>query len=267
MPEIDSSPKYSVISIATNRYSKYLLELLDSSRNLGDHKNELEWVIFTDAPELYDEVKNEIGFEVKVIKIPSYKWPEATLFRYKIFQDHFDQITGDYVIYLDADMELVTDFIAEIEPEDWDNGVALVSHPGYWRPENKLSRVKLYLQHPYLLIRDFYRFVRVGSLGAWETNKKSAAYTKRKDRNNYVCGGTWMGSRESIIKLVRELSQKVEEDQARDVIALWHDESHLNRWSAKNNFTLLNPQFCYDGSYPGLGSLPPLIRAIDKRIE
>lgn len=267
MPAMESPLRYTFISIATNRYSNYLLELLNSSRNLGRHLSEIEWVIFTDSPEFYDEIREEIGLVVKVIKIPSYNWPEATLFRYKIFRENFDQISGDYVIYLDADMELVSDFIENIEPENWDNGVALVSHPGYWRTRNYLSRIKLYLQNPYLLIKDSYRFIRVGSLGAWETNKKSTAFTPRKDRENYVCGGTWMGSSESIRKLVTELSQNVEEDAARGVMALWHDESHLNKWSASNKFTLLTPRFCHDKSYPGLSNLSPLIRAVDKRIE
>ena len=259
--------KYSIVSIATNKYSKYLLKLLQSSSVLGTNQSQIEWVIFTDAPDLYEGIRDELNFKMKLVQIPNFGWPEATLFRYKIIHDNFANFSGDYLVYLDADMEITGNFLESIDPQNWNNGFAFVSHPGYWRPGQPGRRAKLYLENPTLLMRDFYRVIRYGSLGAWERNRTSTAYTPRRLRATYVCGGTWMGTRSAIRHLVTELSQRVEEDQRNGVMACWHDESHLNKWSATNSFTLLTPRYCYDPSYPALKSLSPLIKAIDKRIE
>jgi hypothetical protein len=104
-----------------------------------------------------------------------------------------------------------------------------------------------------------------GGLGSWEQNPDSTAFVDRSERNNYVCGGTWIATREEFINMVQELDTQVAIDESRGVLATWHDESHLNKWASKNSHIILNPEFCYDASYPQLSKIIPVITAVDKK--
>ena len=256
-----------ILTVATNKYVEYWEELATSLDECCPPDGpKVKMHVFTDQVERAElHARSLQHVSVETYEIESYKWPEATLFRYRIFEKYLPDIHEELLMHLDADMKIEKWFVGDI-PSHLNQGIGLVSHPGYYRPKS-WSKASFYLKNIRKIWADSRMRLVEGGIGSWDKNRDSLAFVSRRKRDSYVCGGTWMGSRKSIIKLVSELSQKVEEDQARDVIALWHDESHLNRWSAQNNFTLLNPEFCYDGSYPGLGSLTPLIRAIDKRIE
>jgi hypothetical protein len=80
----------------------------------------------------------------------------------------------------------------------------------------------------------------------------------------YVCGATWFGKRNSIIDLCISLSLRIKEDLSRDILAKFHDESHLNWFAANSAFSLVDPKFCYDENYPQLGGIKPTLVAVDK---
>jgi histo-blood group ABO system transferase len=123
------------------------------------------------------------------------------------------------------------------------------------------------MTNPKDLARDCRTQLRFGGLGSWERNKKSRAFVPRSQRNVYVCGGTWLGRKEEILTLCKELSSRINEDLEVGITAVFHDESHLNWYQAKNQLTLLNPELCFDPSYPQLKNLKPKIIAVDKNVE
>ena len=258
---------YTFVSIATNQYSSYLKKLIMSAKKLDTTEIAVEWIIFTDSPnEFHNIIENDI-LSVKTIKIPSLGWPDATILRYKLFQKYSDLITGEIVVYLDADMEICEDFISKLSPEKWVNECALVAHPGYWRYSSNLAAMQFYVRHPSNLMKDLIILARMGSLGTWETRSFSSAFVPRNQRRNYVCGGTWMAKNHKFKEICEQLSTKVDYDSKRNVTAIWHDESHLNKWASENNHTLLLPSFCFDSSYGSIVNLPSYIRAVDKRCE
>ena len=101
-------------------------------------------------------------------------------------------------------------------------------------------------------------------MGSWESNASSSAFVTRKSRTQYFCGGTWFGKRGSILDLLNILSKQVESDLQNNLIANWHDESHLNRWSTENSHGIENPELCFDATYPQLRRLRPVITAVRK---
>ena len=105
------------------------------------------------------------------------------------------------------------------------------------------------------------------SRGSWEDNKLSTAFVSRENRKQYVCGGTWMGRRIELFELIENLKVAVEVDFANGVVAKWHDESHLNRWAAFNDFNLLDPSFCYVNEYRHLSDLEAKIIAVTKEVR
>ena len=179
------------------------------------------------------------------------------MLRYKIYSNYAHEIDADVLCHIDADMLFLANPYKFLTPTDWKNGVALVAHPGYFR--NSRSGVSL-LQRG----KDLARFIKIGGLGAWETNGRSTAFVRRRRRNMYVCGGSWMAKKESFLSLISSLHKNTEEDLENGLIAKWHDESHLNKWASENEFTMLDPSFCYDSSYKWLTGLPEIIRAVRK---
>lgn len=256
--------KYSVISIATgDKYLNYWFEMVKSFKSNLLEINQITFYILTDdivKAKKYGEI---LELNLSVHLIPPYRWPEATLMRYKEILNIQDFIQSEILIYLDADMLVKKDFIKLLEPEKWFNDIALVAHPGYWRPK-KFELMRIYLKSPKCLIKDLWRHLSVGGLGAWETNKLSKAFVRRIQRKEYVCGGAWFGKRKQLIAMISECSKNVEFDLQVGLIAKWHDESHLNYWSANNQTTILNPSFCFDPTYINLATLPEYIRAVRK---
>jgi len=256
-----------ILSIATNDYLKYWREMAKSIDISTQGKSEVVLHLFTDQPKIAESFASTLGkCKVKIYEIPSLGWPDATLLRYRIFNQHLEKLTEDILMYLDADMFVNIDLPEEIESMYDSKNISLVSHPGFWREKGLTRRILLYVQHPKLAISDLRLRISLGGLGSWESNVESKAFVPRSKRKDYVCGGTWLGPNQLIKKLIAELTIQVEEDRSNDVIAVWHDESHLNAWASKNIYYKLSPRYCHDATYIQLRNVSPGITAVNKAI-
>lgn len=261
------SPSLGVLTVATNAYIDYWREMaLSFNANIKLNENVVLHV-FTNQIDQVEKIKIELK-NVRVIghEIANYKWPEATLLRYRIFEEFASELSEEFLMHLDADMVINQPPLEIIFKALTKSPICLVSHPGYWRPKKWFDRSRFYGRNARFILNDLRMKYKIGSLGSWETDKKSAAYVARRYRRNYVCGGTWFGEKNSFLKLVSELSHNVEVDLKQNRIAVWHDESHLNYWASKNLHLLLNPELCFDSTYPQLEGLIPTITAVDKKI-
>jgi hypothetical protein len=254
-----------VISIATNKYIDYWKEQATSLNSQINQYSNVSIFVFTDRVEealSHSKILDRIN--LKVIEIPSYGWPNATLLRYQIMNSNFSMFSDqDVLVYLDADMKVVAPLDTQLFFNEMKEGVNLVRHPGYFR-ESGLKAAKFYLRNPLILFQDLYSRALIGGLGSWETNAKSVAFVEKRNRKKYYCGGIWWGLRDSVHDLVSKLALDVETDSKKGVMAKWHDESHLNHWASTNVFSESSPTVCYEASYPWLASLKPLIIAVDK---
>jgi hypothetical protein len=259
-----AAPTVGVLSVATNRYVEYWMQLAASVDQHFFPGHEVTLHVFTDraadvaafAPTL-DRVR------VNAVEIDALAWPEATLLRYEVFDRHRDQLDQDVLVHLDADMLLAADVGVDLRPDDWRNGICLVRHPGYRRPTGR-ALASLYAQHPGIAIRDLYSEARYGGIGRWETDATSRAYVPRHDRKTYVCGGTWFGRHDPFLAMVHELADNTRHDLDRGKIAVWHDESHLNAFRSRTDTALLDSDYCFAEGLPGLADLTPRIIAVDK---
>ena len=248
--------------IATRNYISHCNTLL---KDIEDKcfNNNLQLLIFSDCPA---KIRKSTRYLTKVIQIPSYGWPDATIKRYELILKNSHEILGNYVAYIDADMRIEDDFVPEFVNNSRNGRMVLVAHPGYWRPKGKL-RIALYSKNPTILARDIWRHLKVGGIGSWETSKDSTAFVARNKRKTYVCGGFWGGPRDLVIKMCTELEQLINIDALNGVMAIWHDESHLNAWLSRHEATICNPSFCFDSRYKNLDSLQPHISAVLKTSE
>lgn len=257
-------PTVGVITVATNRYVDYWMQLARSADIHFFPGHEVTLHVFTDqVSEINAFISTLSRVHVNVIGIPPLLWPEATLLRYELMDSHRNQLSQNILVHLDADMQLVSDLGNELDPSKWVNGICLVRHPGYRRPGG-INRAKLYFKHPGISLRDIYSIIKFGGIGRWETDPNSAAFVSRSKRGTYVCGGTWFGLHEEFLSMVHLLATNTRRDLDNGIIAVWHDESHLNSYFAVTETSLLDSDYCFADKFPSLAGVSPRILAVEK---
>lgn len=135
----------------------------------------------------------------------------------------------DYLFACDADML----FVADVGDEILSKRVA-TQHPGF-----------------------------VGHRGSYESDPSSLACINSWEGKQYFAGGFYGGSSQEVLNIAKICSEAIDADLERGIIAIWHDESHWNRYCVDNPPTLiLSPSYCYPESW----SLPYVKRllALDK---
>jgi hypothetical protein len=255
-----------VLNIATNKYFEYWKQLVESAEAYTVQEDQVQFWLFTDQSEeakLY--AKKFSNISVQVFEIPSLGWPDATLLRYEIFLEQVFKSHVDIFVYLDVDMLITKNPWSAIRENLSNSEICLVEHPGYWRPKGRKG-VMCYLLNPRLLLRDGLLLLEFGALGKWEINKNSTAYVPRSLRKHYFCGGIWFGRQNAIRQMISQLASNVKEDSSRGLMAVWHDESHLNQWAVNNKHNSESPRLCFDETYSHLMTLDPLIHAVRKPV-
>jgi hypothetical protein len=260
---MDKLTSIGILTVATNKYVEYWKKQAKSISDSRIRDLEVTLHVFTDDTEAVESFSRDLDVNVVAHEIPSLGWPDATLMRYRIITQFSQSIKEDILMHLDADM-LLHHELSQLEiTREIKNGICLVLHPGYYRPKG-LKLVKLYSQHPKTALMDLHLLTSKGGLGLWESRVQSMAYVPRLKRKRYFCGGTWWGYRENILKLCEELARRIESDQERGEMAVWHDESHLNWWAHANEHGFTTPRYCYAFGYPQLEDLTCVIEAVHK---
>lgn len=203
--------KIAILAIATNNYKTLLKNLIFSIEGYllpGVHKDVF---VFSDEDEFSNTFNN-----IKFTKINHEKWPFITLKRFEFFSKRIDDLKEyDYVYYFDCDLEI----IRTIET----------------MPEGPLFGV----QHPAA-----YYFSNFWDI---ETNKDSLAYLDKNNPWIYHQGCFWGGQSKNVIEMIEILKENINKDLQNNIVAKWHDESHLNNYFFKNKnlVTTLPSSFCY----------------------
>jgi hypothetical protein len=255
----------TIFSVATDRYLSFWLDLVNSGNLFLDKDLKVQWIIFTNREsEIPAAIYERLGESLITVPFKSAPWPMPTLLRYELLNSIKDRISGDFIMHLDADMLFINplsrdDLVRAIGKKK----IALTRHPGFYRPFGS-AKVKFYLRNFSYILRDLKLLLLNGGIGSWEKNPNSLAFISRNKRKVYVCGGTWFGERESIIELCHLLSGRIRKELLMNVVAKYHDESHLNWYAANNDVSICSPEFCFEISYPQLIGINPKIIAVDK---
>lgn len=225
-----------LLLLSTCQYKKFVQPLLNDVKKhfLSDHKIEVH--LFTDDIHLSTEGDERVA--ISKYLIVSWRFPEITLYRYKIFTSK-EYPNCDYLFYMDVDMRILD----TIGDEVLGNIVATL-HPGFYNGG-----------------------------GAWGDNKESLSYTFPENRIKYYAGGFSCGERDRYWAMMKQLSLAIEDDEKRNVLAEWHDETHFNKYlSELRSFKVLDPSYCMPEPEIlreewGLKQFPPRIIALDKNHE
>ena len=103
---------------------------------------------------------------------------------------------------------------------------------------------------------------------SYDRNPNSLAFVPPgEEGENYYAGGFNGGKTECFLKMAEVIADRVNQDLEKDVIALWHDESQMNRYLIDNPPTLsLTPTYCFAEEQMGNPNYPyePKIIALKK---
>lgn len=201
-----------LLIIATNKYDVFVRPLVESAKKFLLKNHKVTYYIFTDSKKL-----DNLGDNVILLDKGHEPWPLPTLHRYKTFVEHKEKLKKeDYLFYCDADML----FVDEVGDEILDDSVATI-HPGF-----------------------------NGGRGTPETNPLSLAYIGTEENLIYYAGGFNGGTSENFLKMSETIDNNIEIDKKNGIIAVWHDESHMNRYFINNPpKKVLDPSYCYPESW------------------
>jgi len=207
-----------ILYICTGKYSIFWKSFYESAEKyfLTNHKK--IYYVFTDAKKIaYKENKNVI-----VIFQENLGWPYNTLMRFHIFNKNKKILSKtDYLFFFNANMLFVSSVEEEIIP--YNEGLMALQQPGIWnKPREKF---------PY------------------ESNTESTAYIPPEKGKYYVMGALNGGKTEKFLIMSKILAENIDRDIKNEIIAIWHDESHLNWYLSDKEFKLLNPSYGYPDNW------------------
>ncbi len=199
-----------LLIVATGKYIQFVPPLLKSADEHFCVDHEVTYFVFTDQPiDFEDQVKRSI------IRIEHKRigWPYDTLMRIPAYLKNRDAYKDcDYLFALDADMLFVDTVGSEILGE-----LVATQHPGF-----------------------------IGRRGTYETRRISKACVAPHEGKQYFAGGFNGGSKDACLKMYETITKNIQTDLNKKFIAVWHDESHVNRYFIDHEPTvMLDPSYCY----------------------
>ena len=209
----------AIIFIGTNKYLNFFPKYYETCEELLFPGVKKQYYVFTDGGIFGDEIPDHIT----AIKIPHKEWPSITLERFhtillaeELIQEH------DWLLFLDADMRVDAIVNSEEVLNDEKDFIA-VHHPCHYNT----------------------------GTGDFERRPESEACITGNPLQYYQ-GCLWGGKMEAVIPMMKLLKERVDKDYSNDIIAVWHDESHLNRFFIENQDRVhaLPPDYAYPECFP-----------------
>lgn len=213
--------KVGILYICTGRYTVFWPDFYRTFQEKFLPGSDKTFFVFTDAERLdYDDAP-----DVRRIYQKALDWPYSSLLRFKMFvsqQAALEQM--DFLFFANANL-ICSQTVTEAEflprPQRGEQ-LLVVQQPGFW------DKKPLFC--------------------SYDRNPKCRAYIPYNCGRAYVSGGLNGGTAEAFLSMSRELDRRTDADLADGQMALWHDESHLNRYIAEQDpasYRLLTPAYWY----------------------
>lgn len=219
-----------ILTIATGKYTQFIEPLYESISNRFLTNYGKVFVLFTDQAQVMENRLKGCGYNCHIIPIERKGFPGDTLLRYHHFSnlDAIFEAKGwvkpKHLYYFDADMNVRNNVGMEVLPSTRKPIVA-TAHPGWYRGKAGPE-----------------------SYGSPEERTASKAFIDRNTyRHSYCAGGFNGGEYSAFMALSNTIKDNIDDDLSKDIVAVWHDESHFNAYISKNlsRVKVLLPSFCY----------------------
>nr|XP_035964053.1 histo-blood group ABO system transferase isoform X2 [Halichoerus grypus] len=218
---------------AIKKYVVFLELFLQTAEKHFMVGHRVTYYVFTDRPTDVPRVPLAEGRQLVVLEVRNYsRWQDVSMHRMEMISNFSQQrflLEVDYLVCMDVDMKF-SDHV----------GVEILSplfgtlHPGFYRAAR---RAFIYERRP-----------------------QSQAYVPRDEGDFYYAGGFFGGSVVEVLQLTTACHQAMVVDQANGIEAVWHDESHLNRYLLYHKPTkVLSPEYLWDEQ---MLQRPPFLRKL-----
>jgi hypothetical protein len=203
-----------ILYVCTGKYHVFWEDFFKSSEAFFLPGTRKTYYVLTDAAQIYaDDQEN-----VRRVFHDNLGWPGNTLMRFAMFRNlEGSLLECDYIFFFNANMLFLQPVGEEILPAG--EGLLAVKHPGYFN-----------------VLPDSYSYDR---------NPASLAYIPLGSGVHYFMGGLTGGRTIDYLNMVRVLDERIKSDIGRGVIAVWHDESHLNQYLLDKSVKVLEPSYGY----------------------
>lgn len=210
--------KIGILYICTGAYTVFWKDFyLSAGKNFlpGAEKH---YFVFTDSPGIAFEKDNR---HIHRIYQADLGWPGNTLRRFEMFlRIEKELMTMDYLFFCNANLLCLKKITtAELLPQGEQN-LAATLHPGYFnKPRKKYT---------------------------YETNPLSTACISENEGQYYFAGGFNGGKTGAFLQAAKIMRDDIREDATKNIIAVWHDESHWNRYLVdRSDIKILSPEYLY----------------------
>ena len=215
--------KVGILYICTGKYSIFWDSFYKSAEKYFLPDQQKHYFVFTDSTDIIST--NNISVKKELPK----GFPMDSLLRFEMFLSIKEQLLDmDYLFFFNSNMKFVNKIGNEIISLDTYSGLTALSHPGYYLSDKR--------NFPY------------------ERNKKSTAYIEYSAKSNfsYYMGSLNGGTTKDYLKLIQVCRDNVQTDLQNGIIAIYHDESHLNHYLNGKVILQLSPSY----GYPEDSNLP-----------
>jgi hypothetical protein len=230
--------KVAISFIGTGKYLNFLPGWYEKVKENFLPDCEKTFLVFTDGEGDYPE-------DIKTYHQDHLEWPYITLKRFDILLKAQDEIEkNDWFVFLDADL-IPVETVYSKDFFDKQFSYFGVHHPCH------------YLKMP----------PHDKDPGAFDVNPLSlACIDEQDDASIYYQGCLWGGKVPDVIDMIKELDSRVNTDLKNNIIAKWHDESHLNKFLSqnKNKVNTLHPQYAYPEVFAGYCEFEPKLMHLAK---
>ena len=208
--------KIGILVIALGRYESFWEKLYKSCEKYFLPNWEKEYFVFTDSKNL----KFKTNKNVNAIYQKKLGWPYDSMMRFEMFYRRKPMLERcDYLFFLNINLICKKTIGEEILPTEENDWLTVCTHSGYY---NKPPEA-----FPY------------------DRNPNCSAYIPFGEGKHYAPGGFNGGRSAEFIKFCEVSAQNVKQDLKNKIIAIWHDESHLNKYILNKTPLILPINYMY----------------------
>ncbi|XP_054357280.1 histo-blood group ABO system transferase isoform X2 [Pongo pygmaeus] len=205
---------------AIKKYVAFLKLFLETAEKHFMVGHRVHYYVFTDQPAAVPRVTLGTGRQLSVLGVRAYKrWQDVSMRRMEMISDFCERrflSEVDYLVCVDVDMEFRDHVGVEILTPLFGT-----LHPGFYGSTREAF--------------------------TYERRPQSQAYIPKDEGDFYYLGGFFGGSVQEVQRLTRACHQAMMVDQANGIEAVWHDESHLNKYLLRHKPTkVLSPEYLWD---------------------
>lgn len=214
-----SIDKIGMIYICTGKYKMFLDKYLETCNKHFLPNHNKKYFIFCDT--LIDDIADKYKVEYEYIYQEKLPFPMPTLKRFHMINSIKEKYKNiDFLFFTNANMIFVENIYPnEVLPTKEDNWLVSVIHPGYLN--NNVN------SFPY------------------ERNINSSACIDFEFGKKYYQGCFFGGRKNEFLKMSKELQKNIDYDLSINVMAVWHDESHTNKYFAHTPPKNISPSYSY----------------------